>query len=160
MRYRTMNKGLFAAAAVVAFFALARPSAAQDFRGGRTSSRDSGWRSRGSVSQRGEFRGGIQRRGGDFRGFRDRAFPRGFRGGVRSYAYAAPYYGGYIAPYPVYDGYVAPYDGYSDGYYDSYAYAPGYVAPYPAYYGPRVDVRVPLPRLRLPFPRFHVRIGR
>ena len=121
MRYRNMTKGILAVAAVAACLSLARPSAAQDFRGGgrgdgRSGSRESGWRARGGNSQRGDsrsgnFRGGVERRGGGSfqrrgdgyrsEGFRGEGFRgRGFRGG-----YVAPY----VAPYYGYDSYVAPY---------------------------------------------------
>jgi hypothetical protein len=186
MTYRNMTKGFLAAIAVAALFSVARPAAAQSFRGeGRSGSRDSsrsrsfsgsrdsgsrdsGWR--GRSGRTGDFRGGIDRRGGGFRGERF-----GVRDGWRgrsAYRYDyAPY--GYVAPYPVYDGYdsyaddgygydgyAVPYDGYSDG------YAPGYAVPYarpyarPYAYGPRVNIRIPVPRIHIPFPRFHVRIGR
>jgi len=149
MRYRIRTKGILAVAAVVAFFSLARPSAAQSFRSG-----DSGWRSRGGDSRRGDFRGGIERRGG---GFRDRGDLR-----WRRHGFSGGYYG-YVAPYPVYDSYAVPYDGYYDGY-DAYApgYAVPYVAPvYPRYaYGARVSIRIPVPRLRIPFPHFGIHFRR
>ncbi len=160
MRYRNMNKGLFAVAAVVAFFSLARPSAAQDFRGhGSSGSRERRSGGQGSRHFQGDFRGGIrggmERHGGGFRG-RGEAF-RG-RDGWRSRGYVAPYYAydgyaPYAAPYPVYDRYA--YDGYAPyPAYDGYAYG-GY-APYPVpvYPRARVSVRLPVPRIHIPFPRF------